>query len=110
MKRTLKWMLRLVTHNWSWKLLSLAIATAIWILVASEPELSTFATARIEFKNLPPNLELDSTPDTSILLELRGPSGELGGLGDGTRHPAVILDMTGMTAGEHTFAVGPANV
>jgi len=110
MKRTLKWMLRLVTHNWPWKLLSLAIATAIWMLVASEPELSTFATARIEFKNLADNLELASEPDTSILLELRGPSGELGGLSDGTRHPAVILDMRGITPGQHTFAIGPANV
>ena len=110
MTKLLKWAGRLVTHNWAWKLLSLVIAMAIWMLVASEPELSTFATARIEFKNLPGNLELASTPDTTILLELRGPSGELGGLGDGSRHPAVILDMTGMTAGEHTFPIGSGNV
>ena len=109
MTRAVKWALRLVTHNWTWKLLSLAIATSIWWLVSSEPELSTFATARIEFKNLPDNLELASSPDTSILLELRGPSGALGGLGD-TRHPAVILDMKGMSAGQHTFAIGPGNV
>jgi hypothetical protein len=103
-------LVRLITHNWTWKLLSLLIAVVVWILVASEPELSTFATARIEFKNLPDNLELASTPDTTILLELRGPSGELGGLGDGSRHPAVILDMRGVTPGEHTFAIGPRNV
>jgi hypothetical protein len=103
-------LVRLITNNWTWKLLSLLIAVVIWMLVASEPELSTFATARIEFKNLPDNLELASTPDTYILLELRGPSGELGGLGDGSRHPAVILDMRGVTPGEHTFAIGPGNV
>jgi hypothetical protein len=103
-------LVRLITNNWTWKLLSLLMAVVIWMLVASEPELSTFATARIEFKNLPDNLELASTPDTSILLELRGPSGELGGLGDGSRHPAVILDMRGVTPGEHTFAIGPGNV
>lgn len=110
MMRAIKWTVRLVTHNWTWKLASLAIATSIWMLVSSEPELSTFATARIEFKNLPENLELASSPDTSILLELRGPSGALGGLSDGTRHPAAILDMTGLTAGQHTFAIGPGNV
>ena len=103
-------LLRLITNNWAWKLLSLLIAVIIWIFVASEPELSTFATARIEFKNLPENLELESIPDTTVLLELRGPSGELRALGDGTRHPAVIIDLTGMTPGEHTFAVGPGNV
>jgi len=102
--------LRLVTNNWAWKLLSLAIAIGIWTVVSSEPELSTFATARIEFKNLPDNLELASSPETSVLLELRGPSGELSGLGEGSRRPAVILDMTGVAPGEHTFAVGAANV
>lgn len=102
--------LRLIFNNWGWKLLSLVIAAAVWALVASEPELSTFATARIQFKNLSDNLELASTPETSILLELRGPSGELGSLGDSGRHPAVILDMAGLTPGEHTFSIGPGNV
>lgn len=102
--------LRLIFNNWGWKLLSLAIAVAIWALVASEPQLSTFATARIQFKNLSDSLELASTPETSILLELRGPSGELGSLGDSGRRPAVILDMAGITPGEHTFAIGPGNV
>jgi YbbR domain-containing protein len=101
---------RLIIHNWAWKLLSVLIAVAVWILVASEPELSTFATARIEFKNLTDNLELASTPETTILLELRGPSGELGGLSESGRRPAVILDMAGITPGEHTFAIGPKNV
>lgn len=103
--------LRLIFNNWGWKLLSLAIAVIVWTLVASEPELSTFATAHIQFKNLSSNLELASTPETSILLELRGPSGVLGSLGEGGgKSPAVILDMAGITPGEHTFAIGPGNV
>jgi len=110
MSNPARFLLSLLTHNFGWKLASLAIAFAIWILVASEPELSTFATARIEFKNLPKNLELSTEPVTSILLELRGPSGELSGLGDGTRRPAVVLDMSGMTPGEHTVAISTANV
>ena len=40
-------------HNFGWKLLSLGIAVVIWAVVASEPELSTFATAPVEYKNLP---------------------------------------------------------
>jgi YbbR domain-containing protein len=110
MSNPLVWALRFITHNWAWKLLSLAVAVGIWLVVASEPQLSTFATARIEFKNLPDNLELASSPETSVLLELRGPSGELSGLGEGTRRPAVILDLAGITPGEHTFAISPSNV
>ncbi len=54
---------------------------AIWAMVASEPELSTFVSTQVEYKNLPDDLEISSNPVTTVLLELRGPSGELQGLG-----------------------------
>lgn len=108
--KTLQWVTRLVSQNFWWKVLSLAIAVLIWAVVASEPELSTFVTARLEYKNLPDNLELRSDPVTQIVLELRGPSGELRGLGDGGQHPAAVLDMSNAAPGEHTFSIGAANV
>jgi len=92
MKLTLQgavqWTLQLVFHNLWWKLLSLAIAVVLWALVASEPELYEFATVRLEYRNLPDDLEISSDPVSSVSLELRGPSGELRGVGDGIR-PAV---------------------
>jgi hypothetical protein len=108
--KTLQWAARLVSHNFWWKVLALGIAVLIWVLVASEPELSTFAAARVEYKNLPEDLELSSEPVTQVLLELRGPSGELRGLGDGGQHPAAILDMSNAAPGERTFPIGAANV
>src|SRR5260221_10528075 len=86
--------------NVLWKLVALAIAVVIWWLVASEPELSTFARVRLEYKNLPDDLEISSEPVGSIALELRGPSGELRGVGNGGIQPAVILDMAGVLPGE----------
>jgi hypothetical protein len=108
--RTLAWTLHLFTHNFWWKVLSLAGAVIIWALVASEPELSTFATARVEYKNLSDDLELSSQPVGTVSLELRGPSGQLRGLGDGGIHPAVVLDMAGIGTGQHTFPLGEASV
>jgi YbbR domain-containing protein len=108
--KTLQWVARLVSHNFWWKVLALAIAVLIWAVVASEPELSTFATARLEYKNLPEDLDLSSEPVTQIVLELRGPSGELRGLGDGGQHPAAVLDMSNAAPGERTFPIGAANV
>jgi len=108
--KALNWLAGLISHNFWWKVVALAIAVLIWALVASEPELSAFATAHVEYKALPDGLELSSEPVTSILLELRGPSGELRGLGDGGQHPAAVLDMSNMTPGEHTFAISGANV
>jgi hypothetical protein len=100
----------LVTHNLGWKLLSLAIAVVVWGTVANEPELSTFATVGVEYKNLPDDLEISSDPVSSVKLELRGPSGELRGVGDGGVRPEVILDMSTVQPGERTFPIGDGNV
>jgi hypothetical protein len=51
--RTLKRLREAIFRNLLWKLLALAAAVVIWAFVATEPELSTFATARLEYKNLP---------------------------------------------------------
>jgi len=99
----------LIFNNFGWKVLSLAIAVMIWALVASEPELSTFTNARLEYRNLPEDLEIVSNVVSTVSLELRGPSGALRGLGDGVRAEAV-LDMSGIGPGEHTFAIGQPNV
>jgi YbbR domain-containing protein len=108
-------LLRLITYNFQWKLLALAIAVVIWALVASEPELSTFATVRLEFKNLPDDLDIGSETAHTISLELRGPSGELRNetgqpYGLGAVPPAVVLDMSGVGPGERTFAIGNSSV
>ena len=95
MNKSLRWLRELVTENIGWKLLSLFIAVALWVVVASEPELSTFATVRLEYRNLPDELEVSSEPVATVALELRGPSGELGANGESV-HPAVILDMSGI--------------
>lgn len=100
----------LIFHNPQWKLLSVAIAMVIWALVATEPELSTFAAARLEYRNLPDDLEIaDVEPTNDVSLELRGPSGELRGAGDANR-PVVVFDMSAVTPGERTFPIGTANI
>jgi YbbR domain-containing protein len=108
--RHVKW----ITDHFGWKVLALFIAVVLWALVASEPELSTFATVRVEYKNLPDDLEIASEPISSVSLELRGPSGELRNMGEpsepGGVGPAVILDMAGVQPGERTFAIGSGNV
>ena len=109
LQRALRWTLRLVFHNFWWKLLAVAIAVVLWALVASEPELSEFATVRLEYRNLLDDLEISSDPVSSVSLELRGPSGVLRGAGDGIQ-PAVVLDMSDVRPGERTFTIGECNV
>ncbi len=110
----MKWgklLLDLVTKNLGWKLLSLAIAVVVWGVVANEPELSTFATVGVKYRNLPEDLEISSDPVSTVKLELRGPSGQLRGVGDGGgASPEVILDMARVQTGERTFPIGDGNV
>ena len=105
MSKGLKLIRGLLLENFGWKILSLGIAVVIWALVATEPELGTRATVRLEYKDLPDDLEFASEPVGPISLELRGPSGELRGL-----TPSVILDMSGVQPGVRTFKVGEENV
>lgn len=109
MKRA-KWLLGVLTQNTGWKMLSLAIAVVVWAMVANEPEISTFVSVRVAYKNLAQNLEISSDPVTTVKLELRGPSGQLRGLEDGGAGPEVILDMSRVQTGERTFPIGDGNV
>jgi YbbR domain-containing protein len=105
----MKWTLGLLTHNFWWKLLALAIAFTIWVLVANEPELSTFTTVRVAYRNIPDDLEISSAPTETVTLELRGPAGEVRGVGE-SRSPAVLLDMSSVQPGQRTFVIGDGNV
>ena len=108
MKRSWKRVPGALFHNIGWKLLSLAIAILIWGLVASEPELSTFTTVRVEYKNLADDLEISSEPVSAVVLELRGPSGELHGVTE--VRPSVVLDMSNARPGERTYTIGESAV
>jgi YbbR domain-containing protein len=99
----------LFTHNIGWKLLSLAAAALIWISVASEPELATFVSAHVEYKNLSPGVEISSDVVETVYLEVRGPSEALR-LPELPRGSAVILDMAGIEPGQHTFTIDSGDV
>lgn len=110
MKRSaLRSILGFFFNDLGWKLLSLAAAVLLWIFVASEPELSTFVSVPVEYRDLPDNLEISSDVIDSVYLQLRGPSGELRGLNDGRRF-AVVLDMSGVESGQRTFTIEPGEV
>ena len=101
--------LSLLTHNLGWKLLSLAVAVAIWILVASEPELATLHTVPVEYKGIPNDLEISSDVRESVTLETRGPAGRLRDIPEA--RAAVILDFSSVQQpGVKTFDVDVRNV
>jgi YbbR domain-containing protein len=101
---------RFLVRNAAWKFFSLAAAILIWIAVASEPEVSTFVAVRVEYKNLAPGVEVNSDVAESVILEVRGPSGELRGLPETRRLYGVVLDMSDVGPGQRTFTISSSTV
>lgn len=99
---------KLFTRNFAWKVFALAIAILLWIAVANEPELSTFVSVPVEFKDLPETLEIASDAVDKVELEMSGPSGELRSF-SGTR-TSVVLDMADAMPGERTYTIGEGEV
>jgi YbbR-like protein len=100
--------MKLITGNIWWKLFALGIAVLLWIAVANEPELSTFISVPIEFRDLPPSLEISSDIVDKVELEMRGPAGELRNFS--LNRTAVVLDMADAVPGERTYLIEAAEI
>jgi YbbR domain-containing protein len=97
------------TQNIGWKLLSLGAAVALWVSVASEPELATLRSVPVEYKGVPDDLEINSDFVEDVVLEMRGPSSRLRDLRDA--RPAVVLDFSPVhRPGSQTFTIDSSNV
>jgi YbbR domain-containing protein len=101
-------MIRLLTKNLGWKLLSLAIAVLLWIALAREPELATDISVPIEFKNIPDDLDISSGAPERVHVEVRGPSGRL--TRDYLSGLVVVLDLSDVRSGERTLTVRSQNL
>lgn len=97
------------TKNLGWKLLSLGAALALWVSVASEPELATLRSVPVEYKGVPDDLEINSDFVEDVVLDMRGPSSRLRDLRDA--RPAVVLDFSSVhQPGLRTFNIDTGNV
>ena len=98
-----------LTRNLGWKFLSLALAILLWYAIVGEPELATSVSAPIEYKNLPPDLEMSSDVLERVHLEVRGPAGKLHTSDLGNM--SVVLDLESVhRPGERTFTIQQWNV
>jgi hypothetical protein len=101
---TANWIWRRLTHNFVWKLASLAVALVLWFFVAGEPELVAIQSIPVLYRNLPPALLLLSDAPDQVRAELRGPSGRLTRATLSDAFAAV--DLAGVAgAGDRTFTL-----
>jgi hypothetical protein len=101
--------IRFLTYNLGWKLLSLAIAAGLWAAYVGEAEIATSIAAPLQYRNLPRDLEVSTDFVDRVYLKVRGPATRLtpASLSDA----AIVLDLNGVSkAGEQTFSINSSNV
>jgi YbbR domain-containing protein len=92
---------RYVLHNFVLKLISLALATGLWLAVSRDPIAEVAIDVPIEFHDIPQNLEISSPIIPKAQIRLRGPERLI-------RHlqPSEVnaeIELSGIHAGERTF-------
>jgi diadenylate cyclase len=92
---------RYVFHNLGLKLISLALASGLWLAVARDPVAEVAVDVPIEFHNIPQNLEISSENIPRAQIRLRGPERVVHRL-----QPSDVyaeIELSGLKPGERTF-------
>lgn len=104
------WLRRFFVHNWWLKLLALALAYGLWVLIvpAERGPVEIGVSVPLELVNLPPGLEVVGEIPTRIHLHLRGSELRLRRLLPG--QVGVALDLRRASPGNHQFRLTAAAV
>jgi len=86
--------MRFFTENIAAKLLSILIASLLWVAIVDEPELIETVTVPVEYRNLASDLDLSPDAPNRIQLQVRGPRGRLNEVSPDKTN--IVLDLTGM--------------
>ena len=102
-------MIRLLTKNIGWKLLSIALAILLWVAIVHDPELATSISAPVLFRGMPQDFEISSELVDQVQLEVRGPSGQL--TPKSLSDAAVVLDLGNVERpGDRTYTIEQEDV
>jgi len=98
----------LVFRNFGLKVLSVAIALAMWWGVARDPVAEIALNVPIEFHGVPPNLEISSEMIPQAQIRISAPARVLRQIAQSGVHP--VIDMTGAKPGERTYNLTPKQI
>lgn len=99
---------RHIFHNLGLKIISLGIATALWLAVSSEPPSEVAFNVAIVFQNMPDDIEISSESIPSAQVRVRGPERLVRRLQASDIHEEI--DLSGMKPGERTFDLNKSQV
>jgi YbbR domain-containing protein len=90
------------------KVLSICIATLLWLVVAGERVVERVLRVPVELQNLPSDLEVVSNPPETVEVRVRGSSGTLSRLGPGD--VSTVIDLRAARTGRRLFHLTPGLV
>jgi YbbR domain-containing protein len=88
----------LLLHNWHLKLISLALAAALWAVVARAPTSEIGMSVSLEYQNIPPEAEVFGDTADRVEVRLRGPSSVMRTVSP--QDVSLSIDMSGMRMGQ----------
>ena len=97
-----------ITHNWSLKLVSLILATMLWAAVSNETSSEIGLEVPVEYRNIPPRLEITGDTTNTVQVRLRGSSNVIKGIT--AKDVATTIDLSKLNAGDKIVALSPNNV
>ncbi len=90
------------------KLLSIAVAVLLWLVVAGDPIGERALRVALELTRTPDGLELVGPVADTVAVRFRGQASRLSGLGPGD--VSVVVDLEGVRPGRRLFALTPTHV
>lgn len=92
-------------RNFGLKVLSICIATLLWLVVAGERVVERVLRVPIELQNLPADLEIVSNPPETVEVRVRGSSGTLTRMTPGDI--SAVIDLRAVRSGRRLFHLTP---
>ena len=97
-----------IVHNWILKVVSLCLAALLWAAVSNEASSEIGLEVPVEYRNIPPRMEITGDMTNTVQVRLRGSSNVIKGIT--AKDVATTIDLSKLGTGEKIVALSPHNV
>src|SRR5881397_3311497 len=97
-----------ITYNWHLKLISLGLATMLWMMVATEASSELGMEVPLEYRNIPARMEITGDTTNSVQVRLRGSPNVVRDISP--KNVSTTIDLSNMRPGEKIVPLSPQNV
>jgi YbbR domain-containing protein len=97
-----------ITHNWHLKIVSLVLAAMLWMVVANEASSEIGLEVPLEYRNIPPHLEITGDMTNIVQVRLRGSSNVIRDIN--AKDVSTIIDLSKMVPGDKMVPLTRQNV